>query len=64
LENDINPSDVVIIDDDKLLNVLLKNLKDRLVLTDTYTDLNDIKDVTSLTKRILKQRFEIAGKIK
>jgi hypothetical protein len=57
-ENHIKSSDVVIIDDDKSLNDLPKYLKDRLVLTNPYTGLNDIKDLTSITKRRLKKRFK------
>nr|WP_121273478.1 HAD domain-containing protein [Pedobacter schmidteae] len=58
IENHIKSSDVVIIDDDKSLNDLPKYLKDRLVLTNPYTGLNNITDLTSILKRRLKQRFE------
>lgn len=57
-ENHIKSTDVVIIDDDKSLNDLPKYLKDRLVLTNPYTGLNDINDLTTILKRRLKQRFE------
>ena len=56
-ENQIESSDVVIIDDDKSLNDLPKDLKERLVLTNPYTGLNDITDLTSILKRRLKQKF-------
>lgn len=63
-ENHIKSSDVVIIDDDKSLNDLPKDLKDRLVLTNPYTGLNDITDLTSILKRRLKQRFQKIEKVK
>jgi diphthamide synthase subunit DPH2 len=57
--NSISSNDLVIIDDDKSLNDLPKFLKERLVLTNPYTGLNDIKNLTSILKRRLKQRYEI-----
>ena len=62
--NQLESSEVVIIDDDKSLNDLPKYLKDRLVLTNPYTGLNDITDLTSILKRRLKQRFEQTEKAK
>jgi hypothetical protein len=57
--NKIPFNDLVIIDDDKSLNDLPKSLKDRLVLTNPYTGLNDISHLTAILKRRLKQRYEL-----
>lgn len=57
-ERKISTNDVVIIDDDKSLNDLPKYLKDRLVLTNSYTGLNDIHILTSILNRRLKQKLE------
>ncbi|TCD20353.1 hypothetical protein EZ456_19600 [Pedobacter psychrodurus] len=64
VKNKIRYQDLVIIDDDKSLNDLPKSLKDRLVLTNPYTGLSDINDLTSILKRRLKQRFETLEKAK
>lgn len=64
IQNKIKYQDVVIIDDDKSLNDLPKVLKDRLVLTNPYTGLNDITDLTSILKRRLKKKFETFQKVK
>jgi len=58
IENHISSTDIIIIDDDKSLNDLPSYLKDRLVLTNPYTGLNDISDLTSILKRRLKKRFQ------
>lgn len=51
--NHLDYNEVVIIDDDKSLNDLPAHLKDRLVLTNSYTGLNDVNDL----KRILQRRL-------
>jgi hypothetical protein len=51
--NHLDYKEVVIIDDDKSLNDLPAHLKDRLVLTNSYTGLNDLNDL----KRILQRRL-------
>ncbi len=48
----LTADDIVIIDDDKSLNELPINLKERLVLTNSYTGLNSSTDL----KKILKNR--------
>lgn len=48
----LTADDIVIIDDDKSLNELPNNLKERLVLTNSYTGLNSSSDL----KKILRQR--------
>lgn len=55
--NNIKTDDVVIIDDDKSLNDLPKALKERLVLTNSYTGLNDLNDLKSILKRRLKKNL-------
>jgi ribosome-interacting GTPase 1 len=64
VENKINYNDVVIIDDDKSLNDLPKSLKDRLVLTNPYTGLNDIDDLSSKLNRRLKHKFNVLKEVK
>ncbi len=51
--NQINYNDVIIIDDDKSLNNLKQELKDRLVLTSSYVGLNDDQDI----KRVLHRNI-------
>lgn len=51
--NNLDYKEIVIIDDDKSLNDLPAHLKDRLVLTNSYTGLNDVNDL----KRILHRRL-------
>lgn len=51
--NNLAYKEVVIIDDDKSLNDLPTHVKDRLVLTNSYTGLNDVNDL----KRILQRRL-------
>lgn len=51
--NNLDYKEIVIIDDDKSLNDLPAHLKDRLVLTNSYTGLNDVNDL----KRILQRRL-------
>jgi hypothetical protein len=57
-KNHMKSSDVIIIDDDKSLNDLPKYLKDRLVLTNPCTGLNNIANLTSILKRRLKQKLK------
>ncbi|AZA77003.1 hypothetical protein EG347_05515 [Chryseobacterium sp. G0186] len=52
-DNHIDPKDLIIIDDDKSLNGLPKNLKTRLILTDSYIGLKNSIEL----KRILKNKF-------
>lgn len=59
-ENHLGSEEVVIIDDDKSLNSLPKFLKDRLVLTNSYTGLNDAADL----KDILSKKRKIDKKLK
>lgn len=55
--NKIDSSKIVIIDDDKSLNDLPRHLKDRLVLTNSYTGLNDVNDLKNVLQRRLKKNI-------
>eukprot|EP01132_Coremiostelium_polycephalum_P013836 gene13836-16826_t len=55
--NNIDYNKVVIIDDDKSLNDLPKALKQRLVLTNSYTGLNEVKDLKNVLQRRLKKNI-------
>ncbi|MGJ1262314.1 HAD domain-containing protein [Sphingobacterium spiritivorum] len=55
--NNINCDNIVIIDDDKSLNDLPQHLKDRLILTNSYTGLNYINNFENL-RSILKRKLK------
>jgi hypothetical protein len=57
--NDLRSDDLVIIDDDKSLNELPANLKERLVLTNSYVGLNACDDLERVVQR--KKRRLING---
>ncbi|UZJ64723.1 HAD domain-containing protein [Sphingobacterium sp. KU25419] len=57
--NHLDRKEVVIIDDDKSLNDLPTYLKDRLVLTNSYTGLNDLNDLRRILQRRLSSRKEL-----
>lgn len=57
--NNLDYKEVVIIDDDKSLNDLPTHLKDRLVLTNSYTGLNDFKDLKRIIQRRLLKRVKL-----
>lgn len=46
--NKYRPEEILIIDDDKSLNGLSKNVKSRLVLTNSYIGLDNVKEVEKL----------------
>lgn len=56
--NNLDYKDVVIIDDDKSLNDLPTHLKDRLVLTNSYTGLNDVNDLRRVIQRRLSSKID------
>lgn len=56
--NHIEYDNLIIIDDDKSLNGLKKELKERLVLTSSYVGLNDDQDI----RRVLNQPIVVRGK--
>lgn len=51
----LTADDLVIIDDDKSLNELPNNLKERLVLTNSYTGLNSATDLEKILRGRKKQ---------
>lgn len=53
----LNPDQLVIIDDDRSLNDLPPAFKERLVLTNSYTGLNHLSTLSSILKRRLKRRL-------
>jgi len=57
--NNLDYNEVVIIDDDKSLNDLPAHLKDRLVLTNSYTGLNDLNDLKRIVKRRLSNKIKL-----
>lgn len=50
-EHNLDPDDIVIVDDDKSLNDLPEHLKKRLVLTNPYTGLTDANDLNKVLNR-------------
>lgn len=50
IEHNINPEDIVIIDDDKSLNSLPEKYKRRLVLTNSYTGLTSSDEINMVLK--------------
>ncbi|MCL7986731.1 HAD domain-containing protein [Sphingobacterium sp. lm-10] len=62
--HDMEIKDVVIIDDDKSLNDLPKEFKERLVLTNPYTGLNveTYLNLKNVIKRPVKKRLSMLGK--
>ncbi|WP_409529766.1 HAD domain-containing protein [Sphingobacterium sp.] len=51
----LKPEEVLIIDDDKSLNDLPLNSKERLVLTNPYVGLNNQNELKSVLKRKVKK---------
>lgn len=51
LENDLNIKDLIIIDDDKSLNNLPDNIKERLVLTSPYVGLISFKEIEKILRK-------------
>jgi hypothetical protein len=56
IDKQLEPGEIVIIDDDKSLNELPIYLKERLVLTNSYVGLDDATDLHRIVNRPLKRK--------